>query len=404
MFAFICAGYVVGAYFGWMTRSYQNSDSWGTGGLFPSISFMLTTFMFPVVGVLIATRRPGNAIAWILLAIGVVWGFDMAAGNYATFALEAHHGSQVVGRYAAAFDNFQWVPAIGLMGTFLLLLFPDGHLPGRRWRWVAWLAGFTIGVGSFVIFVAPGPMTDSSFPTAVNPIGITALAGVLDAARLVLILLPVAMVASAASLIVRFRRSQGAERQQLKWLVTAAGAVAGFYAIIEPLSVAVENSHNQVPQWTRLLQDVALFSFCLIPISIGFAVLRYRLYDIDVIIRRTLIYTSVVAMLAALYLVTVTVLSAALQTITGQSGALAVTASTLVAVVAFRPLHRRIQRAVDRRFARIAYDAARTLEAFSGRLREQIDLDALNGEVLTIVTDTVHPTHASLWLRPPPSR
>jgi hypothetical protein len=402
IFTVTCGLYAVGGYFGWETRSQDDTSSWGTGGVLPSVAFMVSTFMFPLVGVLIATWRPGNAIAWILLAIGTVWGIDMASGNFAAFSVE-HQRLTGLGAYAASIDDFQWVAAIGLMGTFLLLLFPDGHLPGPGWRWVAWLAAATIAIGSVVILFAPGLMTDSSTPTIVNPLGITALAGVLDVARLWLLMLPVAMVGSAASLVVRYRRSHGAERQQLKWLATAAGVVAGYYAIVLPLTLAVEN-HNHVPGWARLLQDVALFSFCLIPISIGFAVFRYRLYDIDVIIRRTLIYTSVVAVLAALYLTTVTVLSAALQTVTGQSSALAVTASTLLAVVAFRPLHRRVQRAVDRRFSRLAYDAARTLEAFSGRMREQIDLDALSGEVLTVVTDTVQPAHASLWLRPPRDR
>jgi hypothetical protein len=142
--------------------------------------------------------------------------------------------------------------------------------------------------------------------------------------------------------------------------------------------------------------------FGLIPTSIGFAVLRYRLYDIDVIIRRTLTYTCVAAVLVTLYLGGVAMLSTAFRTLIGESGSLAVTLSTLVAAAAFRPLHRHTQRTVDRRFSRVAYDAARTLERFSGRLREQIDLDALTGEVLAVVTDTVQPSQASLWLCPPP--
>ena len=244
-------------------------------------------------------------------------------------------------------------------------------------------------------------MTGSAFPAAVNPLGIEALGGVLSWLRAAVILLPMTILASAISLILRYRRARGDDRLQMKWLVTAAGVVAGIFGVVEIASVLLEGPSNSVPVWLQTLQDSALISFGLIPISIGVAVLRYRLYDIDVIIRRTLTYTCVAAVLGTLYLGGVAVLSAAFQTLVGESGGLAVTLSTLAAAAAFRPLHRHTQRTVDRRFSRVAYDAARTLEQFSGRLREQIDLDALTGEVLTVVTDTVQPSHASLWLSPP---
>ncbi len=405
IFGLTCAIFAIDMAYGWNARSNDDSSSWGTGGALPSIAFMFTRLMFPVVGILIATRRPGNAVAWILLAIGLVWSVDTAAGSFAATADADHHGTTGLAPYAAAIGNFQWVLAIGITGTFLLLLFPDGHLPGPRWRWVARLSAGTLALGSLTILLAPGKLTDSAVPDATNPFGIAALAGALDVASgLFILLLPIAMVCSAASMVVRFRRSGGVERQQLKWLATAAGIVALLYAVVLVLSLAFEESRNQVPQWIRILEDVALFSFSLIPISIGFAVFRYRLYDIDLIIRRTLIYTVVVATLAVLYLGTVTVLSGGLQTVTGQSSALAVTVSTLVAVAAFRPLQHRVQRAVDRRFARVSYDAARTLEAFSSRLREQIDLDALSSDMVGVVTDTMRPEHASLWLVPPRGR
>ncbi len=338
VFAVICVLYAVGAYFGWLTRSQHNGGSWGTGSLAPSIAFALTTLMFPLVGVLIATRRPGNSIAWLLLGIGLCWGLDAVASSTATYGLDMHHGSQQAARVAAAFDNVLWLPAIGLTGTFLILLFPDGHLLSPRWRWVAWLAAVTIVLGSASIVFDPGPMSDSSFPTAVNPLGIEPLAGVLAWSRAIVILLPVAILGSAASLVVRFRRSRGDDRLQMKWLAAAAGLVAVIFGGVEIMSISLEGPLNTVPQWLQVLQDVALLSFCVIPIAIGFAVLRYRLYEIDVIIRRTLVYTVLAAVLIGLYLAGVTVLSAGLQTITGQSGTLAVTISTLAVAAVFQPL------------------------------------------------------------------
>jgi hypothetical protein len=250
-----------------------------------------------------------------------------------------------------------------------------------------------------ITLVMPGRLDAGAGATVTNPVGISILATPLDVAQGVVIpLLLLSIVASAVSLVVRYRASRGVERQQLKWLAAAAAAVAGFYAVVLAVSIPAEDARGHVPEWTRLLEDTALLSFGLIPLSIGFAVFRYRLYDIDLIIRRTLTYSALVTLIVGLYLVAAAVLSGALQAITGQSGALAVTISTLLVVVAVRPLHRRIQRAVDRRFARMSYDAARTLEAFSARLREQIDLDALNDEVLMVVRHTVQPVHASLWL------
>ena len=400
IFVTICALYSVGGYFGWLTRSQHNGGSWGTGSLAPSVAFALTTFLFPLMGVLIATRRPGNSIAWLLLGIGLCWGLDAVASSTATYGLDTHHGSRQAALVAAAFDNVLWLPAIGLTGTFLILLFPDGHLLGPRWRWVAWLAAVTIALGSATIVFDPGAMSDSSFPTAVNPLGIEPLAGVLAWSRAIVILLPVAILGSAVSLVVRFRRSFGDDRLQMKWLASAAGLVAVIFGAVEIMSIALEGPLNTVPQWLQVLQDVALLSFCLIPISIGFAVLRYRLYEIDVIIRRTLIYTFLAAVLVGLYLGGITILSAALQTITGQSGTLAVTISTLAVAAVFQPLRGRIQRAVDHRFYRPKYNAAQTLDRFASRLRDQIELDALSAGILDVVDLTLQPSHARIWLRP----
>ncbi len=300
------------------------------------------TFSFPLVGFLIAVRRPGNAIAWILLGIGVAWGLENMGSRIEVYGLLPGHSAGAAARVAGAMANFQWLVAIGLTGTFLLLLFPDGHLAGPRWRWVAGTAGAAITLGSAIIFFMPGPMTDAPGRNVENPFGIEPIGGLLDVAHLLILLVPVCMVLSAVSLVRRYRRSTGVERVQIKWLVAAAAAIVLFYAIIEPLSVTLEHG-TKVPQWIWILQNAAVMSLCLIPISIGFAVLRYHLYDIDVIIRRTLIYAAVVAVLAVIYLTSVTVFGEALRRVTGQSSALAVTVSTLLVLLAFRPLQRRVR-------------------------------------------------------------
>jgi hypothetical protein len=392
--------YGAGVWFGWQTRSHADTSGWGLDTFAVSVGFVATTFVFPLVGVLIATRRPGNLIAWLLLGVGAVWGLDSLLSTYAVYGLDLHQGSARLAVRAASVDNFLWVIAIGLMGTFLPLYFPDGRLPGPRWRIVTWVSAATITVGSLSIALTPGPMTDSSFTSAINPFGVSALATQLSWAGVAIILLPLTILTSAASLIVRFRRSHGMARAQLKWLVAATATVAGIFAAVEMISILAGSGQAFVPTWIRLLQDLALFSFALVPLAIGVAVLRYHLYEIDVIIRKTLVYTALAATLALLYLGGISLTGWMFRSLTGQSGALAVTLSTLTVAAAFQPLRHRIQHAVDRRFYRRKYDAARTLETFNDRLREQIDLDALHTEVLTVVTDTLQPSHATLWLRP----
>ncbi len=396
-FALICAMFLGAAVFGWLARDVEDSGSGqGWGGPGASIALIVMVFVFPAVGVVITARRPENPIGWLLLGIGGLWSLDWLCSAYSSYGLLLHDGTRGAS-VAAALDNALWVPAIGLMGTFLVLLFPDGHLPGPRWRWVAWASAFAIAVGTFAILFDPGLMTDSAVQTMQNPLGIDGLAGVLGVMRSAIILLPFCILAAAGSLVVRYRRSRGPERMQMKWLATAGAMVAGLFGLAwlcSSLTASVET-----PAWVAALEAGALFSFCLLPVSIGFAVLRYRLYEIDVIIRRTLTYAVLILVLAAVYLAGVTLLSAFFQTVTGQSGAVAVTLSTLAVAAAFQPLRSRIQRLVDHRFYRAKYDATRTLGAFSGRLREQIDLDALNHEVLDVVHIALQPRHATIWLR-----
>ena len=386
-------------------RHLKGGQGWSSSGgsIVTEGAFVLTLLTFSVVGVMIATRRPENAIGWLLLGIGLAW--SVANSTYSDYGLLLHPGSlPFAGAVAAVAGNF-WVPPIGLSGTFLILLFPDGRLLTRRWRWVGWLSGIAIVVGTLSLVLKPGRMGDLGYPHTTNPLGISSLSTVITIAQAAIILIPVCMALSALSLVLRYRRSHGAERMQMKWLAAAAATVALIYAIVEPVSIAL-TLHSATPGWLSALQGVALFSFFLVPVAIGFAVLRYRLFEIDVIIQKTLVYTTLVAMLAALYLGGIAALGWIARAATGQSGAVAVTLSTLAVAAAFQPLRGRIQSAVDRRFYRARYDAARTLEMFNSQLRRQIDLDSLRADVLGIVGSTMHPSHASLWLRPadPPRR
>jgi hypothetical protein len=243
-------------------------------------------------------------------------------------------------------------------------------------------------------------MTQAGYPATTNPYGVPALGTVVDDAKLAIILVPLLMVASAAALIVRFRRARGDARRQIKWLAAAAGLVAVTYAVVELISVIAYPSSPHAPGWLLVSQGIALVSFGLIPAAIGIAILRHRLFDIDLIVRRTLVYAVLVACLAAIYLAGVSAIEAVVRSVSGSSGTLAVTLSTLAVVAAFQPLRARIQRTVDRRFYRAAYDARATVDAFSGELREQIDLDVLADRLLATVRETVRPRSASVWLAP----
>jgi cytochrome b subunit of formate dehydrogenase len=385
--------------FGLLSRDAPQSGSWSTLGAWAGLAFVTAVFTYPAAGLLLAMRRPENPIGWLLLTIGVSWGFAIVP-TYSDYAIKLHHdlpGADIV----AVGGNAFWLPAIGITGTFLLLLFPDGHLPGRRWRYVAWVSAGAIAVGLVCIVFGPGPLTDAGYPGVQNPLGIDAIGGVLDAGRVTVLLIPLVMLASAVSLVVRYRRAYGVERQQLKWLAAAASAVVAVYAVVVPLGAYVDPTSQHPPGWLTAAQVAALVSFALIPVAIVFAVLRYRLYEIDVLIRRTLVYAVLITSLAVLYLVGVYAIQGAVRSVSGQSGTLAVTVSTLLVAAAFQPLRARIQRAVDHRFYRGRYDAARTLESFSGRLREQVEIETVSGEVLDVVRQTLQPAHVSLWLRSP---
>jgi hypothetical protein len=378
--------------------SAQPPITWGTGGLSIVFVFMVPFLAFPLVGALIASRRPHNPIGWICLAVGLFWMLNIMSGGYGIYGLLASPGS--VPFPAAIGSQGEWMgPAtVGLLGTYLILLFPDGRLPSARWRPLAWLSGTVLVLVSIANALAPGPLPDLGGVR--NPFGLEGypwMSGARDALNL---LLSVCMLASVSSLVIRYRRSGGEVRQQIKWIAFAASVVAlGVSGAVVLGTFAAGTAGGTHPLLIGLLEDAITLSFAGVPIAVGFAVLKYRLYNIDVIINRTLVYGSLTATLVALYFGGIVVLQRFFVLLTGKQSTLAVVASTLLIAALFTPLRRRIQSYIDRRFYRRKYDARKTLEAFSAKLRDETDLEALSDDLVAIVRETMQPAHVSLWLR-----
>jgi hypothetical protein len=341
---------------------------------------------FATLGALIVSRRPGNFIGWLFLVSAVAFGMQFFSGQYATVALS---GSTRLpgGAYAAWLSTLMQLAAVSTI-LFLILLFPTGRLLSPRWRVVAWTTGLVVAVSLISLALSPGPIQD--FAPTTNPFGVRVVVpGFLQTLDSWVVL--ACIVAVVVSLVLRFYRSRGEERLQLKWFVYAAtlGVLAISLAdlVPAPLGVWIENL-----AWTVAPPSLAA--------AAGIAVLRYRLYDIDVIINRTLVYGSLTATLVVLYFGGIVVLQRIFVLLTGEQSNLAVVASTLLIAALFNSLRRRIQSFIDRRFYRNKYDARKTLEAFSAKLREETDLEALNSELVGVVRETMQPAHVSLWLRP----
>jgi hypothetical protein len=367
-----------------------------------AIGLAVIIMLFPVTGALIVRRQPSNTIGWLLQGVGVVWLVGLAADNYARYGLLINPGSLPGAGVANVVNAAIWAPALGLMGTFVVLLYPNGHLPTPGWRPVAWLSGLTILALTATMYVTPGRSDVAVDPNLPNPLGWEAAKEPLKVLMLVLLVLfPVCIIACAVGLVRRFRRSQGVERLQLKWLAAAGAIVAClmFSAIVLPIVTrAVGISDERSKPWFAPLDTLSFLSFALLPAAIGVAILRHGLYEIDAIINRAVVYGFLTVTLAGAYLGSVLLLQFLLP-VTRQSD-LAVAGSTLAVAALFRPARVRIQHVVDRRFYRSRYDAARTLDEFTGQLRHQVDINAVEAGLRRVVQDTVQPAHVSVWIRP----
>jgi hypothetical protein len=344
---------------------------------------------FATLGALISTRRPGNVMGWIFLATGILGGMQLFSGQYANVALAPNSPALPGGALAAWFAMLAQ-NSFPVSILFLVLLFPDGRLPSRRWRPLAWAMGVFLSATLVIGALSPGPFPE--FPSANNPFGVegaTVSGPLLVAGQLGGL---ACVIATLLSLILRFYFSRGEERLQLKWFTYAVTVGISTPLLLSSLAPAVFQAVGPFA-W--------MVAFLSLPVSAGVAILKFRLYNIDLIINRTLVYGPLTAMLVTLYVGGVLLLQYAFRALSGGESQLAIVASTLLIAALFNPLRRRVQNFIDHLFYRKKYDAAKTLEAFSARLRDETDIEALNSELLSTVQETVQPEHVSLWLRKP---
>ena len=337
---------------------------------------------YATVGLVLGLRRPANPIGWLFATSGLLWSLTIPFDPWVDQLILDHRPLPLAAKLAAVVGEFNWAPAIAYGITLPALLVPNGRLRSRRWRPVVAAAAVGPVVGMVAGGLAPGQLEETVAPIP-SPFGLAGTAGVAAAAVGLtgLGLWVASMLAALVSLVLRFRASRGTERQQLRWVVAgAAGAVAGL--LVGMAGVVM-----------------TYFAVLFVPVGVAMAVLRYRLWDLDRLVSRTVTYAMVTALLAVPYLV---VLPLATRLV-DHSGSLTVAAVTLAVAALFQPLRRRVQDLVDRRFNRRRYDAARTLDAFAVRLRDQLDLGALEAELLAVADQTLQPTRASLWLRARPA-
>jgi len=354
---------------------------------------MVLVICFSVVGTLIVSHRPENLIGWIFCAAALFQALSAVGVEYGTYALVTRPDSLPLGTVMSWLAEWIWAPGLGLILVFLPLLFPDGRPPSRRWWPVVWLGGLSIGLISapvaLLVWSRRGRELLEGRGTLENGLGW--LVTLVDAGFPLMLL---SGLLAVISLLLRFRRASGIERQQIKWFASAAALTFTWVFVFEQLLYPEGGVSEMVVAASSLVVVPS------IPVATGIAILRYRLYDIDRIVNRALVYAALTVTLVLVYLGGVISLQYAFRTITGGGSQVAVVASTLAIAALFNPLRRRIQTVVDRRFYRRKYDAQRTLSAFSSRLRDETDLDTLGGELVNVVRETVQPTRVALWLRP----
>jgi hypothetical protein len=371
-------------------------SSGGNGGPLFAIVGVLAILPAETVGTILVTRLPANRIGWLMLVGGLLFAASGGVSGLADFGLNVHPGSVPGAVWLAWLSGWIPLPFIVLVLVYLPLLFPTGRLPSRRWRPVALAGAVGVVVGSVgSAFTAFTPGTYP--PTVQNPLAVNGtISDLLSLAGTVVVIVIIAVVFLAmASLVVRYRRAVGVERQQLKWFAAVVALAGPALAIAFLTSGATSGIMADV---SNAAWGIALLSLALLPLAIGIAVLRYRLYEIDRLISRTIAYGALTLILGGLFVAVILVLQTLITPFTG-SNELAVAGSTLFVASTFQPLRRRVQRLVDRRFNRTRYDAERTVAAFASRLRDEVDLEHLQAEILATVSQAVEPSSVSLWLR-----
>jgi hypothetical protein len=374
------------------------SSNIGADPLAINIFGSLVYLAYATVGALIASRRPHNPIGWLLASSALLSVFGGGAINYAVYGLVTRPGALPAAAWLGTFGGAARTIGFFPILTFLLLLFPTGHLPSPRWRPLVWITLLAVTL-FFLSNLLEQTLANASerLASVANPLGIIPPASAADniLSSLGFLLVFGCIIGCCASVVARFRRAQGVERQQLKWLVYAAlWAAIAFFGVI--VGVFTNNP---------ILASSATFYVCLlgIPIAVGIAILRHRLFDIDLIINRTLVYGLLTVILASLYFAVVvgaqTLVSAFTHEAENQQPVIIVV-TTLVIAALFQPLRRSIQRFIDRRFYRTKYDAARALANFGATLRSEVELEALHEHLVAAVEETMQPERVSVWLSP----
>ena len=357
-------------FLGWPTPLPPNQDLW-----WQQLATIVTFSGAPLLGGFIASRRPENSYGWLWLAAGFslsLVGFSQA---YVSYALVLENGALPAPRTVdSVVGGIGWVAAITFI-PILLLLFPTGRPPSRRWHLLVW---GVVGLGATILVLAVLSHFSDTY------------------VQILIGLVFLAEVPAALSLVFRYRSAGGLERQQIKWFAYAAA----IFAIFPTLDLLWPGGLPENALFQTISESGAILGLY---VAIGVAISRYRLYDIDILINRTIVYASLTVTLIALYFGVIIVLQRAFVVVTGEESTLAVVASTLAIAALFNPLRQRIQVLVDRRFYRRKYDARQTLESFSAKLRDETDLDALSDELVGVVRETMQPAHVSLWLRSDPS-
>ncbi len=368
-----------------ITAAAATTATTGAAFLVGTLAFAAPVAAFTVVGVLITSRRPNHLVGWLLATIGLLFAVVVACSAVASWGLITggipRHAAEWIDVGGAA-----WVVALGLTGTQLLLRLPDGTLPSPRWRWYSRATLLLIAVTLVGVATTTGPVEGVEGTT--NPLASATLSTLAFAIFGVII----GFVVSVIALVLRYRRASGHDRAQLRWVALSGAIFVLVYVTNLSLLGLVEEDSVAADVLTALMQT----AFAALPLGIGFAVLRQRLYDINIVINRALVYGSLTAILASTYLGSVLLLQLALSTLTEGSG-VAVAVSTLATAAVFRPARGRIQAIVDRRFFRRKYDAARILEHFGARVRAEVDLDLLTEELRAVVVETMQPAHVTLW-------
>jgi hypothetical protein len=359
----------------------QPDESWGWG---PRGFSIFLAFLFGGTGLVVLHRRPANLVAWLFLSLALVSAVQGLLFEFGILTLIRKPGSLPGGLFTAWVLNWLWVLIFPLL-SLSLIYFPDGKLPGRSWRYVVGWILFVMGVSFLLFAFQPGPM-ESSFPTLDNPYGFEPLRGFSSSVFFILffVILLSVLGAAVAAIITRFLRSKGIVRQQMKWFAFA-GLLVAATSVFAPTNNVV-------------LQSIFITAIAFLPIAMGIAIIRYRLYDIDIIIRRTLQYLIVTVTLALVYFGSVILLQGLLTSLTGQPSPLAVVLSTLAIAGLFNPLRIRVQRAIDRRFYRKQYNSTQVLETFSNSIRDEVDLENVEANLIRAVSETMQPDHVSLWL------